>query len=74
MTDIATQAATGTQSENTGRPAENLTNGTFKITDTKWYVPVVTLSTEKDKKFLEQLSARFKRTIKSNKYRSEMND
>ena len=74
LTDIATQAATGTQSENTGRPAENLTNGTFKITDTKWYVPVVTLSTEKDKKFLEQLSARFKRTIKSNKYRSEMND
>ena len=29
---------------------------------------------KKDKKFLEQLSARFKRTIKSNKYRSEMND
>ena len=32
-----------------------LTNATFKITDTKLYVPVVTLSTENDKKPLEQL-------------------
>ena len=37
--------------------------------DTKLYVPALTLSTENDKKLLEQLRTRFKRTIK---YRSEM--
>ena len=46
----------------------------FKITDTKFYVPVVTLSTEKDNKLLEQLKAGFKRTIKWNKYRSDMSN
>ena len=50
----------------------SLTNATFQITDTKLYVPVVTLSTEYDKRPLEQLRTRFKRTIKWNKYRSEM--
>ena len=48
------------------------TNAAFKITDTKLYVPVVTLSTEDDNKFLEELKSGFKRTIKWNKYRSEM--
>ena len=48
------------------------TNATFNITDTKSYVPLVTLSTENDKTLLEQLRTRFKRTIKWNKYRSEM--
>ena len=42
----------------------------FKITDTKLYVPVVTLSKENDIKLLEQLKSGFKRTIKWNKYRS----
>ena len=36
------------------------------------YVPVSTLSTEDDKNLLEQLKTVFKRTIKWNKYRSEM--
>ena len=45
---------------------------TFKITDTKLYVPVVTLSKENDTKLLEQLKSGFKRTIKWNKYRSQM--
>ena len=36
------------------------------------YVLIVTLSTENDKKILEQLRTGFKRTIKWNKYRSEM--
>ena len=45
------------------------TNATFKITDTKLYVPVVTLSAENNNKFLEQLKTGFKRTIKQNKYR-----
>ena len=47
-------------------------NATFQITDTKLYVPMVTLSTEDDNNFLEQLKSGFKRTIKWNKYRSEM--
>ena len=51
---------------------DNPTNATFQITDTKLYVPVVTLSTENDKKLLEQLRTGFKRTIKWNKYRSEI--
>ena len=44
----------------------------FKITDTKLYVPVVTLSKENDIKLLEQLKTGFKKTIKWNKYRSQM--
>ena len=36
------------------------------------YVPVVTLSKENDKKLLEQLKSGFKRTVKWNKYRSQM--
>ena len=36
------------------------------------YVPVVTLSTEDDSKLLEQLKTGFKRTIKWNKFKSEM--
>ena len=51
---------------------DNPTNVTLKITDTKLYVPVVTLSTEDDNKLLEQLRTGFKRTIKWNKYRSVM--
>ena len=46
----------------------NSTSATFKITDTKLYVPVVTLSTEDDNNFWEQLKSGFKRTIKWNKY------
>ena len=45
---------------------------TFKITDTKLYVPIVTLSKENDTKLLEQLKSEFKETIKWNKYRSQM--
>ena len=44
----------------------------FQITDTKLYVPVVTLSKENDIKLLEQLKSGFKKTIKWDKYRSQM--
>ena len=44
----------------------------LQITDTKLYVPVVTLSTENDKKLLEQLKSGFKRTLKWNKHRSQV--
>ena len=47
-------------------------NAIFKITDTKLHVPLLTLSTKDDNNFLEQLKSGFKRTIKCNKYRSEM--
>ena len=41
----------------------NPENATFQITDTELCVPVVTLSTENDKKLLEQLKSGFKKTI-----------
>ena len=44
----------------------------FKITDTKLYVPVVTLSTQDDAKLLEQLKSGFKRTVNRNKYQSKI--
>ena len=54
------------------REIDNPENAIFEITDTKLYVPVVTLSKEDDIKLLEQLKSGFKRTIKWNKYRSQM--
>ena len=51
---------------------DNPENAIFEITDTKLYVPTVTLSKEDDIKLLEQLKSGFKRTIKWNKYRSQM--
>ena len=44
----------------------------FQMTDTKLYVPVVTLSKENDIKRLEKLKSGFKRIIKWIKYRSQM--
>ena len=44
----------------------------FQITDTKLYVPVVSLSKENDIKLFEQLKSGFKGTMKWNKYRSQM--
>ena len=43
----------------------------FAITDTKLYVPVVTLSTQQNTKFLQQLKSGFKRVINWNKYLSK---
>ena len=43
----------------------------FAITDTKLYVPVVTLSTQENTKFLQQLKSGFKRVINWNKYLSK---
>ena len=44
---------------------------TFAITDTKFYVSVVTLSTQENTKFLQQLKSGFKRVINWNKYLSK---
>ena len=46
-------------------------NATFAITDTKLYLPVVTLSTQENTKFLQQLKSGFKRVINWNKYLSK---
>ena len=42
--------------------------GTFEITNTKLYVPVVTLSTQENTKLLEQLKSGFKRVINYKKF------
>ena len=41
---------------------------TFAITDEKFYVPVVTVSTQDNSKLLQKLKSDFKRIINSNKY------
>ena len=45
--------------------------GTFPVTNTKLYVPVVTLSTPKNAKLLQQLKSGFKKTINWNKHLSK---
>ena len=47
--------------------------GTFAITDTKLYVPVVTLSTQDKSKLFQRLKSGFKRVIDWNKYSSIQN-
>ena len=70
-----TSCCSCTQGDTPARPAINApTNATFKIPDIKLYVPVVTLSSQGDNKLLEQFKKGFKRTIKWNKYRSEMSN
>ena len=44
---------------------------TFSITETKLYVPVVTLLTHDNSKLLQQLQSGFKGTINWNKYQSD---
>ena len=44
----------------------------FTTTVTKLYLPVVTLSTQSNKKLLEQVKSGFKRTINWNKYQSKV--
>ena len=45
--------------------------GTFEITESKLYVPVVTLSTQDNSNLLQQLNLGFKRVINCNKYLSK---
>ena len=48
----------------------NLTS--FKITETKLYVPIVTLSTKDNAKLTKQLNEGFKRSVYWNKYKSKI--
>ena len=45
---------------------------TFSITDSKLYVPIVTLSTQDHAELLEELKFGFKRTINWNKYQTKV--
>ena len=45
--------------------------GRFAITDTKLYLPIVTLSTQDNAKLLQQLKSGFRRTINWNKCQSD---
>ena len=75
LTDIVTHAAVAAKGDNPAKPASNAQiKATLKIIDIKLYVPVVNLSTDDDNKLLEQLKTGFKRTIKWNKYRSEISN
>ena len=51
---------------------KQITSITFQINNAKLYVPVISLSINHNFKFLENLKQGFKRTISSNKDRSEI--
>ena len=70
MATLADMTTTNAQDGNPAIVAPS--NAKFKITDIKLNVPVVSLSKEDDIKLLEQLKTGFKKTIKWNKYRSQM--
>ena len=73
LTNITTQTAAPAQEVNPARERIDApTNAIFKVTGTKLYIPAVTLSTKDDNDCWEQLKSGFKRTIKWDKYRSEM--
>ena len=66
LTDLITHDAAAAQGDNPARTAiaaHATANATFKIKDTKLYVPVVTSSTQEDNKLLEQLKIGCERTI-----------
>ena len=75
LTDIKIYATVPVKRDDPPKPAINApANATFVIIDTKLYLTVVTLSIQDDKNLLEQLKTKFGRTIKWNKYRSEMSN
>ena len=74
ITSLGKRLLTAAQGGNPAVYDDSPTNVVFKITEYKLYVPVVTLSAENDNKLLGQLKTGFKRTIKWNKYRSEMSN
>ena len=61
---VLTTAQTDANANNTGADS-----ATFKITDAKLYVPIVTLSAEDNAKLSKLLSEGFKRSIYWNKYK-----
>ena len=74
ITSLGKRLVTAAQGDNPAVYDDFPTGATFKLTDTKLYVSVVILSAETDNKRLEQLKTGFKKTIKLNKYKSEMSN
>ena len=72
ITSLEKILVTSGQGDNPEIRDNSPTGATFKIKEANFYVPGVTLPAENGNKLLEQLKAGFKRTIKWNKYRSEM--
>ena len=58
----------GGDKKNAGVVQNAVTAATFKITDAKLYLPVVTLSTEDNVKLTKQLNNGFKRSVYWSKY------
>ena len=69
LADITVRAA---GNDNAPPAIVALTGLESRKTNTNLYIPVVTLSKETDTKLLKQLKSGFIRTIKWNKYRSQM--
>ena len=74
ITSIEKRLIRAAQGDNSAVYGDSPECATFRIKDTTLYVPVVTSSAENDNKRLEQLKTGFKKTIKCNKYRSEMSN
>ena len=74
ITSLEKRSGTAAHRDNPEVRNDSPTGATFKIKDCKLHVPVVTLSAENDNKLLDQLKKGFKRTMKWNKYRSEMSN
>ena len=72
ITSIKKRLVRAEQVDNPAVYSDSPRNAPFKIKGCKLYAPVATLTSENDKILLEQLETGFKRTIKWNKYRSEM--
>ena len=62
-----------TWSVNYVKPSNTTANqATFAITDTRLYIPIVTLTTNDNTKPLQPLKSSFERTINWNKYQSKV--
>ena len=66
ITRMEKRVITAAEGDNPAVFDDSPTGATFKITDTKLYVPVVTLSTQDYNKLLEQSKTGFKITVKWN--------
>ena len=74
ITSMEKRLIRAAQGDNPAVYGDSPESAAFKIKDCKLYVPVVTFSDENDNKLLEQLKTGFKRTIKWNKYISEISN
>ena len=63
ITSLEKRLVTAAQEDNPAVYGDSPTNATFKITDCKLYVPLVTLSAENDNKLSEQLKQDLKEQL-----------